>query len=130
MSNNRYAQLSITFNGDYLNGKVDPVTGKPVVVFRYLVDGKQPALDIYKDVQGGFLRECETTGKALWFTTRYCGEQATLLVNPDTGKCFPDMSEFRKLASLAEQFGPQVAQSAISKLFSKKAEAPAAPKQA
>lgn len=115
--------LTITFLGDYIS-KAGNVT------FRYSVDGKPEALAVFADVQGDYLREDESTGKYLWFTSRYCGDSATLIVNSDTGKIYPDMSEFRKQASLAKQFGgnlgDQIAQTAVSKLF-RKTEQPAEP---
>lgn len=120
MSKSRYTRLSISFLRDYVskNGNV---------TFVYSVDGSPENLAIYADAQGENLVTDDETGKNLYFTINYAGERATLLVNSDNGKCFPDMSEFRKQASLAKQFGAAVAsQSALGKLFSgKPAEAPA-----
>lgn len=122
----------MTFTHDYLSEKIDPRTQKRRVMFRYVVDGPDAALDAYSAIQGPHLRTDADTGKLLYFSFSYVGDRATLLVNSDTGKAFPDVSELRKLASLADQFGPAVAasQTALGKLFSGKAEAPAAPKQA
>lgn len=120
MSKSRYTRLSISFLRDYVskNGNV---------TFVYSVDGSPAGLQAYADAQAEHLVIDDETGKHLWFNINYVGERATLLVNSDNGKCFPDVSEFRKQASLAKQFGPAIAaQSALGKLFSgKPAEAPA-----
>jgi hypothetical protein len=109
-------KLNATFDGDYVskNGNA---------TFRYVVSGKPDAIAAFESVQGDYYRENED-GKALWFTTRYAGDDATLIVNEDTGKVYPDMSEYRKQASLAAQFGgslgDQLAKAAVSKLFGRK----------
>lgn len=116
-----------TFRGDYVSKSGN-------VTFRYAVTGKPEALAIFEDVQDIHHRVDEATGEYLWFTTRYCGDTATLIVNSDTGKIYPDMSEFRKQASLAKQFGgnlgDQIAQSAVSKLFRKTEQPATAPANA
>lgn len=98
-------------------------------VFRYKVTGKPESLAIFESVQGDNYRVDEATGNILWFTTRFAGDDATLVVNSDTGKCYADMSEYRKQASLAKQFGgnlgDQIAKSAVGKLF-RNAEQPVA----
>lgn len=75
-----------------------------VDVFVYAVTGSKEALEAYKTVQGEFLRTDEATGKHLWFSTRYVGDSAKLIIT-EKGNVVADMSEFAKAASLASQFG-------------------------
>ena len=113
-------KINATFDGDYVskNGNA---------TFRYVVSGKPDAIAAFESVQGEHYRESDD-GKVLWFTTRYCGDLATLIINEDTGKIYPDMSEYRKQASLAAQFGgnlgDQLAKAAVNKLFGRKADEP------
>lgn len=92
-------------------------------VYRYKVSGSPDAMLAYEEAQGDYYRVDEESGNVLWFTSRYVGEQATLIVNPDNNKIYPDMSEFKKVASLSSQFGGQlgaeIAKQAVSKLLGK-----------
>ena len=122
---NAIIALTITIVRDYVKYDYDASgnrledTGRPVFV--YAVDGTRANLDAYADAQGSSHRVDEATGKDLWFTGKYCGETGTLLVNTDKGTMYPDMSAFRRQASLAAQFGGnlgnQIAQTALGKLF-------------
>lgn len=124
-------KLNIISDGDYVKAPAFE-GGKPVVVFRYRVPSGQnaDALAAYEDVQGSYLRTDDESGEHFFFTTRFAGDKAVLLINTDTGKCYPDMSAMRKAASLAEQFGSVVGSSAVAKLFSAPAQEPAAKKAA
>ena len=107
--------LKITFAGSYISKNGNDV-------FRYHVTGKPDALSAYEDAQGDNYR-VDDEGNVLWFTTRFAGDTGTLVVNGDTGRIYADMSEFRKQASLAKQFGgnlgDQIAAAAVGKLFGK-----------
>jgi hypothetical protein len=88
--------------------------------FRYKVSGSPDALAAYEDAQGQYYTVDDATGNVLWFTTRFCGDKATLIVS-DKGKIYPDMTAFAKTASLAKQFGgnlgQELARAAASKLI-------------
>lgn len=88
--------------------------------FRYKVSGSPDALAAYEDAQGQYYTVDDATGNVLWFTTRFCGDKATLIVS-DKGKIYPDMTQFAKTASLAKQFGgnlgQELARAAASKLI-------------
>jgi hypothetical protein len=90
--------------------------------FRYKVTGSPEALTAYEEAQGEYYTVDDATGNVLWFTTRYAGETATIVVT-DAGKIYADMSEFAKQASLAKQFGgnlgQELARSAAEKLLGK-----------
>lgn len=88
--------------------------------FRYKVSGSPDALSAYEQAQGQYYTVDDVTGDVLWFTTRYAGEKAILVVT-DAGKIYPDMSTYAKQASLAKQFGgnlgQELAKSAVAKLI-------------
>lgn len=95
-------------------------------VFIYKVTGTSSALTAYEDAKGEYYRVDEATGDVLYFTTRFMGDKATLVIN-DKGNIYPDMSEFNKAASLAKQFGgnlgQELARIAASKLMGTSASA-------
>lgn len=97
------------------------------VTFRYKVTGPAEAMQAYEDAQGDYYTVDDATGNVLWFTTRFCGDKATLVVS-DKGKVYADMTEFHKQASLAKQFGgnlgQELARAAATKLVGKQAEVP------
>ena len=103
-------------------------------VYRYKVSGSPDAMLAYEEAQGDYYRVDEKSGNVLWFTSRYVGEQATLIVNPDNNKIYADMSEFKKVASLSSQFGGQlgaeIAKQAVSKLLGRSNAASVANKEA
>lgn len=88
--------------------------------FRYKVSGSPDAMAAYEDAQGEYYTVDDATGNVLWFTTRFCGDKATLIVS-DKGKIYPDMTQFAKTASLAKQFGgnlgQELAKAAAAKLI-------------
>lgn len=100
------------------------------VTFVYVVTGSESQLAEYADAQGEHYREDDTTGKALWFTTRCIGDDGTLIITTN-GNVVPDMSEFDKQASLVEQFGGNfgeaLANAAVANLLGTKAAPASAP---
>ena len=76
--------------------------GNPTFV--YEVSGSANDLAAYKEAQGQFYREDETSGSPLWFTTRCVGDNGSLIITTN-GKIVPDMSKFDQAASLAAQYG-------------------------
>lgn len=91
-----------------------------VDVFVYHVTGSKEALAEYEKVQGEFLRTDEATGKHIFFSTRYVGDNAKLIIT-EKGNVVPDMSEYAKAHSLASQFGgnlgQELARNAAAKLM-------------
>lgn len=77
-------------------------TGKPVFV--YAVTGTAEEMKTYKEAQGTFYREDDTTGEALYFTTNFMGPQGNLIIT-SKGKIAQDMSKFDEAQSLVEQYG-------------------------
>jgi len=68
------------------------------VVFRYKVTGSAEAMSAYEDAQGEYYTVDDATGNVLWFTTRFAGDKATLVVT-DAGKIYgyvrvPQAGEF------------------------------------
>lgn len=122
-------RLKMISDGDYLKAPAN-VGDEPTVVFRYRIPKGQnaDALEAYADVQGSYLREDEETGDYFFFSTKFSGDKAELIINTESGKCYPDMSAMRKAASLAKQFGSVVGAGAAAKLFSTPAAEPAVKK--
>jgi len=96
-------------------------TGNDVYV--YSVEGTDTELANYKKAQGKNYREDKESGKALWFSSRYSGEVADLIIT-SKGSVIADMSEMRKQASLVAQFGGNLgqamAEAAAAKLLGNK----------
>ena len=76
--------------------------GNPTFV--YAVSGNANDLAAFKEAQGEFYREDETTGSPLWFTTRCVGDNGKLIITTN-GKVVPDMSAYDQAASIAAQYG-------------------------
>lgn len=89
-------------------------------IFVYHVTGSAEATAKYKEIQGEFYREDETSKHGLYFSTRYVGDNVKLLIT-EKGNVVPDMSEYAKAASLASQFGgnlgQELARNAAAKLM-------------
>lgn len=81
--------------------------------FVYNVSGNEANLAKYKQIQGDFYREDETSKKPLFFTTRFVGDNVSLIITPND-KIVPDMSEFDKASSLANQYGGNLGQALAS----------------
>ena len=94
-------------------------SAKGHTVFVYTVTNAKDAA-AFKTASGDFFREDTTTGKPLWFTTRFIGERGSLIVT-DKGKIYPDLSAFEKAQSLAKQyggdFGNELARAAVANLM-------------
>jgi hypothetical protein len=94
--------LLIKDQGSYRNKK-------GTTVFRYSVHGKPEAIEAYEDAQGEYFVQDEKLG-VLYFTPRYAGKTANLVVNDDTGKVYVDDSEMQKQASVVSQYGGNLGQ--------------------
>ena len=77
---------------------------KGTPTFVYAVEATKEELKTYKEAQGNYYREDSETKLPLWFTARYVGEQADLVITSN-GNVVADMQEFDKQASLAAQYG-------------------------
>jgi len=88
--------------------------------FVYAVSGNEESLKAFKDAQGDYYRE--ENGTPLWFTTRFVGERAPLVIT-SKGRVIADMSEYKKAESLVKQFGgnfgDELARQTIAKLQGK-----------
>lgn len=118
--------LSLSARGQYRNKK-------GTLVFRYAVKGSASAMQAYEDAQGQYYVVDQDTNEVLFFTPRFAGKTATLIVTEE-GKVYVDMSELEQQASLIAQFGGNLGQ-AMADAFTRKlsggsssAPAPAAPK--
>ncbi len=102
--------------------------GNPTFV--YGVTGNASDLEAYKDAQGDYYREDETSGIPLWFTTRCVGTTGTLIITSN-GNIVPDMSAFDQAASVAAQyggnFGQELAKMSAASILGVSAPAEAAP---
>ena len=103
--------LKLTSVGQYRNKK-------GTLVFRYKVSGSASALSAYEDAQGQYYTVDQDTGDVLFFTPRFAGKNATLIVT-DEGKTYVDMSELEQQASMIAQFGGNLGQ-AMADAFAKK----------
>lgn len=83
-----------------------PVTGTKV--FRFNVFGNETELQEFETAQGDNYRIDEQTGKPMWFTTRYVGDNINLVITKDNNVVADD-TEMSKLQSLVEQFGAETA---------------------
>lgn len=84
-----------------------PVSGTKV--FRFNVFGTEAELQEFEAAQGDNYRVDTETGKPMWFSTRYTGDNVTLLIT-DKNQVVADDTELSKLQSLVEQFGAETAQ--------------------
>jgi hypothetical protein len=82
--------------------------GKGTVTFVYAVSGSEDNLKEYERIQGDFLRK-DDKGVNLWFTTRFVGNSAKLIIT-EKDSIVPDMSAFDQAASLATQYGGNLGQ--------------------
>lgn len=82
------------------------VTGK--LVFRFQVNGTNDEIQQYKDCMGDNLVCDDTTGKPLYFTTRYVSDNVKLLITSEN-KVVVDDTEIAKLQSLVDTYGADVA---------------------
>ena len=83
-----------------------PVTGTKV--FRFNVFGTEAELQQFETAQADNYRVDETTGKPMWFSTRYVGDNVDLIITSNN-QVVADDTEMTKLQSLVEQFGVDTA---------------------
>lgn len=95
-------KLNLTSRGNYRNKK-------GTRVFRYCVKGSADAMKSYAEAQGEYHIVDAVSGETLYFTPRFAGKNATLVVTEE-GKVYVDMSELEEQASLIEQFGGNLGQ--------------------
>ena len=91
------------------------------IVYVYAVSGNASDLEAFAQAQGDNHTVDEESGKPLFFSTRFIGDNATLGISRN-GKVFADTSEFDKAASLCEQYkgtalGDQLARIMAEKLL-------------
>ena len=103
--------LTLSSRGQYRNKK-------GTLVFRYAVKGSPAAMQAYEDAQGQYHTVDQDTNEVLFFTPRFAGKNATLIVT-DEGKVYIDMSELEQQASLISQFGGNLGQ-AMADAFARK----------
>lgn len=87
---------------------------------RYTVEGTTAELKAYKKVQGDYHRVQKPSegGKHLWFTTRYVGDVAELIIT-ESGNVIANQEEFNKQKMLVEQAGGNLGQE-LAKAFAEK----------
>lgn len=90
-------KLTIKSRGQYRNKKGN-------IVFRYAVTGNPQAMKAYEEAQGEYYTTDTSTGEVLYFTTRFAGKTATLVVTEEL-KVYVDMSELEQQASFVAQLG-------------------------
>lgn len=83
-----------------------PVTGTKV--FRFNVFGTEAELQQFESAQADNYRVDETTGKPMWFSSRYVGDNVDLIITSNN-QVVADDTEMTKLQSLVEQFGVDTA---------------------
>ena len=114
--------LTLSSRGQYRNKK-------GTLVFRYAVSGSKAALEAYEDSQGEYYTVDDKSGEPLFFTPRFAGKKATLVVT-DEGRAYVDMSELEQQASLISQFGGNLGQAMADAFARSLAGGTAAPKPA
>jgi hypothetical protein len=115
-SSNFMKNLTIEFQRSYRKAGKTP--GAPSrLTFVYLVIGTAEQLTQYRDVQGAYLRENEK-GQALFFTTRYAGETAMLMLNHTGDDYYVDNTAMDKQASLVAQYGGNLGQAIAMQIAS------------
>ena len=83
------------FEGQYRNAN-------GTLVFKYGISGKADNIEAYEASKGDYLRHSDASGNALFFTTRYTGDNIKLTVTSE-GEWIVDTSDIDKMTSLAEQ---------------------------
>lgn len=91
---------------------------KGTLVFRYKVSGSPSAMEAFEEAQGEYYVQDQETGDVLYFTPRFAGKTATLIVT-DEGRAYIDMSELEQQASLISQFGGNLGQAMADAFASK-----------
>lgn len=92
-------------------------------VFTYQVSGTPEEIKDYEAAVNENLVLEETTGKPLYFTTRYVADTIKLVITRN-GNVVTDDTELGKLQSLVEQYGLEVAQLIMSRKNGNGSQAP------
>lgn len=79
------------------------------MVFVYGVTGTPEQLAEYKKVKGDKHIIDETTKMPLFFSTRFCGQEGSILENKEKTDWRIDTTEADQLANLANQYGAELA---------------------
>lgn len=99
-------------------------------VFVYEVNGNEAAIAEYKKSQGDHFVQDEETGKALFFTIDFAGDNGKLLIT-SKGEAIVDTEEYDKAASQVAQaggnLGEEIAKIAAQRLMGVAPSAPEAP---
>jgi hypothetical protein len=103
--------------------------GSTKTTFVYKVESSSAEeLASFETAQGSYHRVDPKTGTPVWFTTRFVGETAELIIT-DNNKVIADMSEFEKARSLSEQYGGNFGDMLANKLANKLVAPAPSPKQ-
>ena len=105
-------RLKLKSDGQYRNAK-------GTLVFRYIVGGKDDALEAYEDAQGEFFRENDDD-LPLYMTSRAVMKGSDLIVTSE-GKIYVDNSALEEQASLVAQLGGNLGESLAREIASKMA---------
>ena len=107
-----------------------PTTNKNGVrmdMFVYYVHGTEQELEQFQEVQGDYYRTDDATGNALWHSSKFHGDNATLIIAQATderpARVIADTSQIAKANSLMKQYagtaiGAAIAQQIAASLLS------------
>lgn len=105
--------LNATKLGQYKKRTLVNGVDTVITVWRYQVSGSEKELQDYAEAQADNHRLDESTGKPLWFTTRFAGNNTTLTITQN-GKVVADNSKLEEIASMVEQYGEATARLYLS----------------
>lgn len=105
--------LNATKVGHYKKRTLVNGVDSVITVWRYQVSGSENELAKFEETQGDNHRIDESTGKPLWFTTRYAGNSTALTIT-ENGKIVADNSKLEEIASMVEQYGEATARLYLS----------------
>lgn len=88
------------------------------VVYRYAVNGSAEEIKQYEEATGDNLKHDDSTGKPIYFTTRYVADNIKLRFT-DKGQVITDDTDITKLQSLVQQYGVDVARLILSQNLTK-----------
>jgi len=97
--------------------KVDGITTKPsVLVFVYAIKGTPEQLAKFKAVKGENYREDKDTKDALFFSQRFAGVEAEIILNKKETDWNIGNEEMELLANLTAQYGIEVASKMLAEM--------------
>ncbi len=105
--------LNATKVGHYKKRTLINGVDSVITVWRYSVSGSEQELTKFEETQGDKHRIDETTGKPLWFTTRFAGNSTSLTIT-ENGKIVADNSRLEEIASMVDQYGEATARLYLS----------------